>query len=92
MVRWHPIQKPFTPRTDDLYDLFPLDDLDISRADIYSRSCMILGSRVAAWDPYNLHEWSSTCFSVRYVLRAYADPAQPRTTTAGEELLDLQLL
>ena len=53
---------------------------------------MILGSRVAAWDPYNLHEWSSTCFSVRYVLRAYADPAQPRTTTAGEELLDLQLL
>ena len=41
------------PRTDDLYNLFPLHDLDLSRQ-ICSRTC-IIPARVAGWGPYNLN-------------------------------------
>ena len=30
ILREHLIRKAITPRKDDLYDLFPLDDLDLS--------------------------------------------------------------
>ena len=72
-----------TPRTDDLYDLFPLYYLDLSRK-ISSRSCMILLIFVK-WGvvpPYDLHDLAH----VSWVFDLYStDPAQP-LTTAREEL------
>ena len=44
-----------TPRTDDLYDLCPLDDLDLPfRADIFL-TCKIKLT-LPGWEPYDLHD------------------------------------
>ena len=47
------------PRTDDLYDLFPLDDLDLSgqidQSLIYTRYDLHV-AYVVGWEPYNLHD------------------------------------
>ena len=49
-----------TPRTDDLYYLFPLDDLDLSEADRCTPICVIQ-LNVAEWRPCILHDIDSTC-------------------------------
>ena len=63
------------PRTDDLYDLFPLHDVDISRQ-ICSRYCIVNLARVPGRDPCNLHDLAH----VPGLALCYADPAQPLTT------------
>ena len=50
-----------TDSTDDLYELFPLDDLDLAgQIDLYL-ICMILYdlydlAHVAGWEPYGRHD------------------------------------
>ena len=49
----------------DLYDLFPLHDLDLSpfKADLFK----ILSydtAHAAGWDRYNLHDLAPTCFLI----------------------------
>ena len=41
----------FTPRTDDLYDLLPLDDVDLFRTDICTPDLYAL-AHVGGWEPY----------------------------------------
>ena len=64
----------------DLYDLFPLHDLDLSpfKADLFK----ILSydtAHAAGWDRYNLHDLAYLFPDLDLY---YADPAQP-ITTAG---------
>ena len=73
-----------TPRNNDLYDMFPLQDLDLSRK-ICPRILYDL-PHVAGRDLYDLHDLYSTGFPGWICNRQ--DPAQP-LTTAGEELDEL---
>ena len=76
----------FTPRADDLYDLFPLNDLNISRQ-TYSLSYTRYVDHVAGWwDPYNLHDLAHVSW-VRAVLCRSCTTSH--LTTASEELDDL---
>ena len=51
--------KACTPRTDDLYDLFSLRDLDLYQgryaSDLYDLYDLYDLAHVAGWEPYNLH-------------------------------------
>ena len=58
----HTPQNSHTLRTDDLYvvyDLFPLDDLDLqgrSIPDLYDLYDLYDLAHVAGWEPHNLHD------------------------------------
>ena len=70
------------PRTDDLYDLFLLDDLD--------RLVYDLAHVAFVWEPYNLHDLAHVSWVGSVLYRCYTtshrDAAQP-LTGVGEELL-----
>ena len=76
----------FTPRVDDLYDLFPLRYSSLSRSARKGRSIPDLYdlAHVARWHPCSRHDPAHVYGLDLY----YADPEQP-LTTAGEDIDDL---